>query len=118
MICLGIDAASGETVAVEFAETILSVRTGESAAGVYLTPGFVDLQVNGFAGVDFNDPNTPVEEIGRALDAMFATGVTRCLPTVITGPPDAMLASLRNLRRAQTELPHGRAIARSSRAIS
>ena len=111
MICLGIDAASGETVAVEFAETILSVRTGESAAGVYLTPGFVDLQVNGFAGVDFNDPNTPVEEIGRALDAMFATGVTRCLPTVITGPPDAMLASLRNLRRAQTELPHGRAIA-------
>ena len=41
----------------------------------------------------------------------FATGVTRCLPTVITGPPEAMLASLRNLRRAQMELPHGRAIA-------
>jgi N-acetylglucosamine-6-phosphate deacetylase len=111
MICSGIDAATGESVRVEFAETILSVRPAESAPDLYLAPGFVDLQVNGFAGVDFNDPNATVDEIGRALDAMFSTGVTRCLPTVITGPADAMLASLRNLRRAQLELPHGRAIA-------
>jgi N-acetylglucosamine-6-phosphate deacetylase len=114
MICLGIDAATGEPVRLEFAECILTVRpaeASEAAAGLYLAPGFVDLQVNGFAGVDFNDPNTPVDEIGRALDAMFSTGVTRCLPTVITGPADAMLASLRNLRRAQMVLPHGRAIA-------
>jgi N-acetylglucosamine-6-phosphate deacetylase len=73
--------------------------------------GFVDLQVNGFAGVDFNDPAAATADIGRALDAMFATGVTRCLPTVITGSPDAMLASLVNLRRAQRELPTGHAIA-------
>jgi N-acetylglucosamine-6-phosphate deacetylase len=111
MICLGIDAATGESVALEFEKTILAVRPGETAADVYLAPGFVDLQVNGFAGVDFNDPNTRVDEIGRALDAMFVTGVARCLPTVITGPPEAMLASLRNLRRAQMELPHGLAIA-------
>lgn len=111
MICLGIDAAAGESVALEFAETILAVRSSETDSDVYLAPGFVDLQVNGFAGVDFNDPNTPVAEIGRALDAMFATGVTRCLPTVITGSPEAMIASLRNLRRAQMELAHGRAIA-------
>jgi N-acetylglucosamine-6-phosphate deacetylase len=111
MICLGIDVASDESVAVEFAETILSVRPGQGAAGVYLAPGFIDLQVNGFAGVDFNDPNTSVAETGHALDAMFSTGVTRCLPTVITGPPDAMVACLGNLRRAQLELPHGRAIA-------
>jgi N-acetylglucosamine-6-phosphate deacetylase len=108
---LGIDVATDESVALEFVETILSVRPGDTAADVFLAPGFIDLQVNGFAGVDFNDPNAPVQEIGRALDAMFSTGVTRCLPTVITGSPEAMLASLRNLRRAQMELPHGRAIA-------
>jgi len=111
MNCSSIDASTDEPVALEFAETILSVRPAESVADLYLAPGFVDLQVNGFAGVDFNDPKTPVDEIGCALDAMFSTGVTRCLPTVITGPADAMLASLRNLRRAQMELPHGRAIA-------
>jgi N-acetylglucosamine-6-phosphate deacetylase len=47
-------------------------------------PGFVDLQVNGFAGVDFNDPSTSAEAVAQALDAMRSTGVTRCLPTLIT----------------------------------
>ncbi len=47
-------------------------------------PGFFDLQVNGFAGVDFNDPAATAEDIARALDALQLTGVTRCLPTLIT----------------------------------
>ncbi len=73
--------------------------------------GFVDLQINGFAGVDFNNPQATTEDIGRALDAILATGVTRCLPTIITGAPGDMLACLRNLYRAKTTLPRGRAIA-------
>jgi N-acetylglucosamine-6-phosphate deacetylase len=48
------------------------------------TPAFFDLQVNGFAGVDFNDPAVTPEAVSRALDAMRGTGVTRCLPTLIT----------------------------------
>ncbi len=46
-------------------------------------PGFFDLQVNGFAGVDFNEPCTP-EQLQHAIAAMRATGVTQCLPTIIT----------------------------------
>ena len=113
MICLGVDVATDESVALEFEREIVSIGAGEpdETATLYLAPGFIDLQVNGFAGVDFNDPGTSLKEIGRALDAMFSTGVTRCLPTVITGPPEAMVASLRNLRRAQMELPRGHAIA-------
>ncbi len=49
-----------------------------------VAPGFFDLQVNGFFGVDFNDPATTPEAAGRALDALRLTGVTRCLPTLIT----------------------------------
>src|ERR1051325_3925790 len=47
-------------------------------------PGFFDLQVNGFAGVDFNSPGRSVEEIELAIAALRATGVTRFLPTIIT----------------------------------
>jgi N-acetylglucosamine-6-phosphate deacetylase len=75
------------------------------------SPGFVDLQINGFAGVDFNDPGASMKEIARAIDAILATGVTRCLPTVITGSPDEMLASLRNLSRAKKTLSRGRVFA-------
>ncbi len=113
-ICSGVDATTGEFVAIGFDETIRSIRKIEPAEAretLFLAPGFVDLQVNGFAGVDFNNPEASPTEIGRALEAIVATGVTRCLPTIITGSPEAMLASLTNLYRAKKSLPLGRAIA-------
>jgi N-acetylglucosamine-6-phosphate deacetylase len=82
---------------------------GES--GVYTAPGFLDIQVNGFAGVDYNCPSTPHDEISRSLRALFATGVTRFYPTVITGSRADMLAALRNLAAARESVPHGHAMA-------
>jgi len=58
-------------------------------------PGFVDLQVNGFAGVDFNKPGQSAERIGEALAAMRMTGVTRCLPTLITSSIEWFTACVR-----------------------
>ena len=49
-------------------------------------PGFLDLQVNGFAGVDFNDPSTTPGQVHHALDVMRAHGVTQALPTLISAP--------------------------------
>ena len=113
MNCCGIDVATGNFIAIEFEETIKEVvYAGEPPENaLLLAPGFVDIQVNGFAGVDFNNPQASVDDVGRALDAILRTGVTRCLPTVITGDPNDMLACLRNLRHAQTTLSWGRAIA-------
>src|SRR6185295_9666865 len=51
-------------------------------------PGFVDLQVNGFAGVDFGDPATTPERILAAVTAIAKTGVSRFLPTLITSTLD------------------------------
>jgi N-acetylglucosamine-6-phosphate deacetylase len=76
----------------------------------YAAPGFIDLQVNGFAGVDYNYPTVAIEEIARSLRALFSTGVTRFLPTVITGSPADMLAALRNLASAREALSEGEAI--------
>ncbi len=47
-------------------------------------PGFFDLQINGFGGVDFNCPLTTPEDIYRAIDQLRARGVTRFLPTLGT----------------------------------
>ena len=104
MNCSGIDVATGESVEIEFAETITEIRPLEDLPEdpLWLAPGFVDIQVNGFAGIDFNNPNASQEQIGLALDTILATGVTRCLPTVITGAPVDMLQCLRNLRQAHS----------------
>jgi N-acetylglucosamine-6-phosphate deacetylase len=68
------------------------------------------VQVNGFAGVDYNSGSTPHEEIARSLEVLFSTGVTRFYPTVITGGPEEMLAALANLARAKECLPGGEAM--------
>lgn len=58
------------------------------------SPGLVDLQVNGFAGVDFNDAGLTQAALDHALAAMRATGVTQCLPTLITAAEPDLRARL------------------------
>ena len=82
-----------------------------NAADVFEAPGFIDLQVNGFAGVDYNQPDAPPGEIARSICALHATGVTRFLPTVITASPEAMEGALRNLAAASESLAEGETIA-------
>lgn len=62
-------------------------------------PGLFDLQVNGFAGVDFNAPDLTVDRVAEALARLRETGVTRCLPTLITASFEAFAASARVLAR-------------------
>jgi N-acetylglucosamine-6-phosphate deacetylase len=59
------------------------------------SPGFVDLQVNGFGGVDFASADAAGYE--RAGEALLETGVTAYLPTLITAPEDALVAALREV---------------------
>jgi N-acetylglucosamine-6-phosphate deacetylase len=111
MNCSGIDALTGAPVAVDFADTVTAVREAPDLRDApFLAPGFIDLQVNGFGGVDYNRRDTPHAEIARSFHALFATGVTRFYPTVITGPPEDMAAALANLSRAKDALPEGDAI--------
>lgn len=79
--------------------------------GSWQSPGFTDLQVNGFAGADYNSPGLRWEELSRSLRAVFSTGVTQLLPTVITASPEHMAAALKNLSDAQRQIPEGRMIA-------
>lgn len=70
----------------------------------FIAPGFIDLQVNGFAGVDYNDPESSTERIAHSIQIMFQTGVTRFFPTVITGSRERIAGAVRNLARAKAEL--------------
>jgi N-acetylglucosamine-6-phosphate deacetylase len=97
---LGVEAAlvAGRLVPgdVEIADGTVRRAGIESANGRGIAvPGFVDLQVNGFAGVDFlaADP----DGYRRAGEALLETGVTAYLPTFITAPEDVLLGGLRSV---------------------
>src|SRR5262245_14361799 len=97
MKCSGRDVVGSETFEIEFGENLESTTPSAESGGFFLAPGFIDLQVNGFAGVDYNNPTVRRDELARSLAVLRSTGVTRFYPTVITGPPGDMLAALRNL---------------------
>jgi N-acetylglucosamine-6-phosphate deacetylase len=110
MNCSGIDVTTGNPIALEFDRLITKVEPGEAADGRYLAPGFIDIQVNGYFGVDYNNPLTPHSEISRSIQALLKTGLTRFFPTVITGSPDNMAGAIRNLQQAKQQIPEGAVI--------
>jgi len=73
----------------------------------WIAPAMIDIQVNGFAGVDYNSPDAPLDEIARSIQVQRDTGVARLLPTVITGSHENICGSLANLAKARCELPEG-----------
>jgi N-acetylglucosamine-6-phosphate deacetylase len=58
-------------------------------------PGFVDLQVNGFGGIDFLDADST--SYLRAGASLLETGVTAYLPTLITSPEEQLLAAMKEV---------------------
>ena len=49
-------------------------------------PGLIDLQVNGYRGVDFSGDNLTEEGFAQACREFLAAGATAFLPTLITSP--------------------------------
>jgi N-acetylglucosamine-6-phosphate deacetylase len=66
-------------------------------------PGFIDLQVNGFAGVDFLTAEPA--DYATAGAALAAAGVTAFQPTLISAPPEATRAALERGARAAEAAP-------------
>jgi N-acetylglucosamine-6-phosphate deacetylase len=99
-------AGTSSLVSIEYENLIQSVDDVLDAApsDEFLAPGFIDVQVNGFAGVDYNDPASSHEAIAQSIRTMFSTGVTRFFPTVITGSEERMIGAMRTLRAAKEEM--------------
>jgi len=113
----GRQAGASSITRIEFASVIERVieLPDAGAAEALIAPGFVDLQVNGFAGVDYNDPTVTHEAVAASIQRLFRTGVARFFPTIITGAPERMTGALRRLAEAKREflrcgMPEGDAI--------
>ena len=99
-------ATSGSSVlAIDFDSALLAVDDILRPAEVndFVASGFIDLQVNGFAGVDYNDPASTDDAIARSIQKMFSTGVTRFLATIITGSEERIVGAIKNLVAAKNK---------------
>ena len=69
----------------------------------YVAPGLIDMQINGYLGVDFSEQNLTPQRIREAMAGLYQEGVTSFLPTIITNHPDSLLHSVKLLAAALHE---------------
>jgi N-acetylglucosamine-6-phosphate deacetylase len=93
---LGVEAAlvDGRLVRgdVEIEAGIITAVGLEGGGAGVAAPGFVDLQVNGFAGVDLARADT--SGYARAGEALLETGTTAYQPTFISAPVEELVAAV------------------------
>ncbi|MFZ5822999.1 MAG: N-acetylglucosamine-6-phosphate deacetylase [Bacillota bacterium] len=116
MILSGRLAETADLVSIEVGEgkiTRIAPAPDDSAAGHFVVaPGFIDMQVNGFAGFDFCDPAVTTAEIRQLIGRLQERGVTTLCPTVVTGSHEQMAASIGAIARAcEEDSAVGRAVA-------
>ena len=97
---LGVEAALVDGALVQGDVEVVDGRIGRvgisssNGRGIAV-PGFIDLQVNGFGGVDFLEADADCYR--RAGEALLETGVTGYLPTLITTPEDELVAAMKEI---------------------
>ena len=63
--------------------------------------GWIDLQVNGYGGVDFNAPGLTVEKVRAVTEKLEEDGTVGYMPTLVTGDPEVLIGMERVVMEAR-----------------
>ena len=105
-------------VVVRDGEVVSVSPAGAGAADIgsstsIIGPTLFDIQVNGVAGIDLQRPGVAPEDVVSITDTLARGGVSHWVPTLITGPHDAMERACRVIAEALQE----EAVARAALGI-
>ncbi len=99
----GIDLTIGGGRILKVAESDLSPDAP------YISRGFFDLQVNGYAGIDYSADNLSTQHVHSMIAYVAVSGTTQHLPTIVTSPHERMLRNLRVIAGALESSPEAAA---------
>ncbi|MGZ0153046.1 N-acetylglucosamine-6-phosphate deacetylase [Kribbella sp. WER1] len=96
--------AAGRGVRVRYsAAGIEEVADHPAAPDLLLIPGLVDIQLNGYAGLDVNDP--AADALPALVRALWAQGVTTVYPTIISADDATTTTLVRTAAAARANDP-------------
>src|SRR5947207_1333573 len=102
----GRDVGNGRGISVVvMAGRIAAIEPVELTSGPYLAAGLIDLQVNGFRGLDLNDGAVTPARVEALTRMMTGLGVTTYLPTLITASRASLLSALAAIAEARRQDP-------------
>jgi N-acetylglucosamine-6-phosphate deacetylase len=105
LIVSGIHYATGQPVKIEIRDgQIRSVtesdRIEKDSMDLFIAPGLIDNQINGYANVDFSGNDLTSSGVIEAANAIRKDGVTTFLPTLITGSHEKLIKNFTVLHEA------------------
>ena len=89
---------------------IASLPTDGVLPKVFIAPGLIDIQINGYMGVDFTGDELSLEAIRAATKALWKEGVTSFLPTIITNTHERLKHNFAQLAQAMEDPEIGKSI--------
>lgn len=104
----GLDPTTGDMLEITADSTITRIDRRPAPVDEdlpYVAPGLIDLQVNGFAGIDVNGPEVTSHRIVEITAALARIGVTTWVPTIVTASENAICTSLRAIAEARARSP-------------
>jgi len=102
MIYQGISVFTREPVDVEVqGESIQRVTPSKTTGHLpYISPGFLDIQVNGYMGSDYSLEDLSEEQVAKIIFHLNRSGTTQHVPTIITTPHERILRNLKVIIKA------------------
>ncbi len=104
----------GDPVKIKMADgritEIIRTESSSKLPKVFIAPGLVDLQINGYMGVDFSGPELTLEGIQELTKALWKEGVTTFLPTIISYNHERILSNFSILSKAVENPEIGKSI--------
>jgi len=104
----GISVFSGQPIEVEIKEGFIKNINSLPGSGhnlPYVSPGFFDLQVNGYKGSDYSLEDFSEEHLRNIITHLAASGTTQHIPTIVSSPPERILKNLEIILKAINTSP-------------
>ena len=99
---------TGKPVSLEIRNGLIASITempeSEQYRNLYIAPGLIDNQINGYNGIDFSGEKLTPDEIKVAVSSIRMDGVTTFQPTIITNNHKNLLRTFRNLAKALKDM--------------
>lgn len=80
---------------------IVAIGAGPEDEAQWLAAGLIDLQVNGYGGLDLNADTVDADLVVELVRKLAQTGVTTFIPTLITAPEEKIVAALSAIGEAR-----------------
>jgi len=101
----GISIFTGKPVSVKteegFIVEIKEIKTKQ--AFPFISPGFLDMQVNGYKGSDYSLEDFSIEHMKNIMEGLAQSGTTQHVPTIVSSPQELIVNNLKTISKAVDE---------------